>query len=152
MREIYRVLKPGGIYGSREADITIAMVQPPNPILLSSYEKYAKTLKLNGSTPDAGTVSINWAVEVGFSKDKIIRTESWLSYDENSDPDILHRPEAEDHRRWLPDSQMGAAMIKHGVATREEMEVFAEEWKKFGESKDSDKVKGLRCGEIVCTK
>lgn len=48
MREIHRVLKPGGHYGTREADGTDVFTVPDTPQIRDCYLAYSKLLTLNG--------------------------------------------------------------------------------------------------------
>lgn len=138
MREIRRVLKPGGKYGSREATCFELTMQPEDSVIRRSYEKFGELLRINGSEPDAANVIQKWAKEAGFADGNISRSEGWLSYMDGSE-------------RWsYPEGKMAREMVERGVVTRAEMDEFRDAWKKFETL--PNRQFGLKCGEIVCVK
>lgn len=66
MREIRRVLKPGGIFAGRDVDYGGVLMYPPLPGLLEWMRVYREVHYWNGGEPDAGRTLKAWARAAGF--------------------------------------------------------------------------------------
>ncbi len=54
VREVRRVLKPGGFFGARDGDLGGLVIYPSEPLLVESWEIYQRLWRLNGGNPDQG--------------------------------------------------------------------------------------------------
>jgi ubiquinone/menaquinone biosynthesis C-methylase UbiE len=68
LREAYRVLKPGGAIGVREAAQDGDLMEPPDPILLQGMELYAQLRRHHGHDPMIGRRLRGLLQETGFER------------------------------------------------------------------------------------
>ncbi|WP_246957769.1 methyltransferase domain-containing protein [Brachybacterium sp. Marseille-Q7125] len=68
LREIRRVLHPGGLAAVRESDYEGFRWWPDSPGLDRWRELYLKAARAGGGTPDAGRRLLTWAREAGFGE------------------------------------------------------------------------------------
>jgi SAM-dependent methyltransferase len=54
LREVRRVLKPGGVIGVRDGDWRGRVIAPPSPLVEEGYALYARLWALNGGNPNRG--------------------------------------------------------------------------------------------------
>lgn len=54
LREMYRVLKPGGVLGVRDPDMSGKLLYPDDPLLLRFEELWRKLIAMNGGNPQLG--------------------------------------------------------------------------------------------------
>lgn len=67
MKEMRRVVKPGGIVACRES-VYSAFTGYPSSQGLESWKKlYIDTVRSNGGEPDAGAMLLDWALQAGFT-------------------------------------------------------------------------------------
>ena len=66
MREMRRVLRPGGILAARDADYGAAAWYPTVPGLGRWHEVYRAVHRFDGGEPDAGRALKAWARQAGF--------------------------------------------------------------------------------------
>ena len=66
LREMFRVLKPGGLLAVRDADYGGMTWAPATPALDWWMAIYQATAAHQGSTPDAGRYLLGWVQEAGF--------------------------------------------------------------------------------------
>ena len=67
LREMRRVLKPGGILAVRDADYGGMTWAPANPSLDRWMAIYQAVAAEQGSTPDAGRYLLSWVQDAGFA-------------------------------------------------------------------------------------
>ncbi|TFD55155.1 methyltransferase domain-containing protein [Cryobacterium frigoriphilum] len=67
MREIRRVLRPGGVFAARDVDYGGVMVYPALPGLTAWQRVYRQVHRWNGGEPDAGRHLTAWARAAGFT-------------------------------------------------------------------------------------
>lgn len=80
LREIRRVLSPGGLVAVRDADFATMTAYPPDPLLDRWLEVYEAVHRANGGEPDAGRRLLSWALEAGFV-DAVATTSTWTYAD-----------------------------------------------------------------------
>lgn len=76
LREVRRVLKPGGIVAVRDADYGSMTHHPHYPELDSWLEVYHGVARANGGEPDAGRRLPEWVLEAGYV-DPAVTTSTW---------------------------------------------------------------------------
>lgn len=67
LREMRRVLAPGGHLAVRDGDYKAFMWSPPNPLLDRWLELYHQVTAMNGAEADAGRHLLGWVTGAGFS-------------------------------------------------------------------------------------
>src|SRR5690606_6776541 len=67
LRELRRVVKPGGVVAARDVDYAGTMVHPTTPGLAKWAAVYQQVHRGNGGEPDAGRRLKEWAREAGFA-------------------------------------------------------------------------------------
>lgn len=71
IREMVRVVKPGGIVALRESDMKMWCMFPELAGLVKFHEMTVKTLVANGGSDEGGRRLVSWTVEAGVTRDKI---------------------------------------------------------------------------------
>jgi ubiquinone/menaquinone biosynthesis C-methylase UbiE len=74
LKEMRRVVKPGGIVAAREADYKTFAWYPEPPEIARWMELYQKVARANGGEPNAGRYCHVWAREAGFELETINAT------------------------------------------------------------------------------
>lgn len=67
LKEMRRVIKPGGIVAARDSDYAIFTWFPENPILDEWKKLYIDIARSNGGEPNAGRMLLDWALRAGFT-------------------------------------------------------------------------------------
>ena len=67
LREVWRVLKPGGLLGSRHADFSGFLLEPNLPPLDQFVPLFEALMRRNGADPHAGRHQLRWLIEAGFT-------------------------------------------------------------------------------------
>jgi ubiquinone/menaquinone biosynthesis C-methylase UbiE len=76
LKEMKRVLKPGGLIGIRNDDMDGLIIAPPDPLLIQSWELAAELVHRNGGNARGAKHSRAWLREAGFT-----RVEASASYE-----------------------------------------------------------------------
>ncbi|KAM0749401.1 putative ubiE/COQ5 methyltransferase [Meredithblackwellia eburnea MCA 4105] len=134
LREMYRVVKPGGIVAVRDSDFAAFLWYPsPLPGMDNWLQLYLKVAKNNGGEPLAGRHLHAWARQVGFSPDKMKRTAGTWCY---STPEEVAWWSDLWAERTLKSSFRDTA-LKAGLATEEELKEVSESWRDWGKREDA---------------
>ncbi|GAA5166085.1 methyltransferase domain-containing protein [Ornithinimicrobium tianjinense] len=130
LRELARVVRPGGLVAFRDADYGGMTWHPASPGLTRWLETYRAAARLAGGEPDGGRHTLAWARAAGLT-DIVPTTTTW-SY---------ATPEA---RSWwggqwverATRSSYAAATVAAGLNTQEDLQAIAQAWRQWADDED----------------
>ncbi|EFL03559.1 2-heptaprenyl-1,4-naphthoquinone methyltransferase [Streptomyces sp. SPB78] len=142
LRELRRVVKPGGIVAVRDADYAAMTWYPEVPGLDDWLDLYERVARGNGGEPDAGRRLRAWAHEAGFT-DVASTADTWCYA-------------APDEVAWWSglwaDRTLASAYAERatsgGHADAAGLEAISAAWREWGGSPDA--WFGVLHGEILC--
>lgn len=144
LREMRRVVKPGGIVAARDVDYVNVSIHPRLPGLEAWATLYQQVHRNNGGEPNAGPRLRAWAHAAGFS-------------DVESSASIWCFASQEERDWWggawadrATKSSFADQALESGLATREELEFIREGWLRW--AADDDGWLGMPHGEILARK
>jgi SAM-dependent methyltransferase len=145
LKEMRRVVKPGGIIAAR--DIAAFNWYPRFPELDLWHKLHVKVGKDLGGNPDPGSYIHVWAQEAGFARRDITCSAGAECFSTSEETkwwgDIWTR-------RVLTPQSIENAVDKGGYCTREDMFNMANVWEKWG--RDENGWFTTTFGEIICRK
>ncbi len=127
LKEMYRVLKPGGVVGVREEDWDAWIWHPGMPVVNEAMRIYREVWERNGGHPAGAKMHREWLRKAGFVRTVAGATsESWsgkgfgeVGADAISDPQYIE------------------AAIGHGLADRPTLRKHVAGFRKFGAHPDA---------------
>ena len=131
LREMRRVLRPGGIVAVRDGDYSSFSWAPLNPLLDRWLEVYRTVARHNNAEPDAGRFLKKWAQEAGFT-DVAASSSTWTY----SDPESC---------AWWADlwadrstiSPLAEQAVAYGISDRDELAAIAAAWRSWAAKPDA---------------
>jgi SAM-dependent methyltransferase len=142
LREVARIVRPGGVVAARDSDYGAMRWEPASPELDRWLELYESAARIAGGEPDAGRFLAGWAAEAGLGP----VGETWSSW-------IYASP---DERRWwgslwaerVVSSTFAEVVLANRLAGLDELEELARGWEAFAAAPMGRFE--IPCGEILC--
>jgi SAM-dependent methyltransferase len=144
MREIRRVLKPGGVFAARDVVYGSTAWYPSLPALDSWLRTLLTVHRGNGGDPDAGRSLKAWARHAGFAS--VTSSASMWCFATDAERDWWGSTWAE---RAL-ESSFAAQAIETGAASLNDLHEMADGWRYW--AADADGWFGMPHGEIIAVK
>jgi SAM-dependent methyltransferase len=145
LREILRVLKPGGLIGLRDADYGGFLLEPRPAPLGRFAELFARLMLHNGGHPEAGRRHLGWVREAGFTPVTVS-----ASFDCWTKTPAETRRSARFLANLVNDSAFGRQLLEAGLANREVLEAMRQGFLEWGEHPNAFAAEAW--GEIVARK
>jgi ubiquinone/menaquinone biosynthesis C-methylase UbiE len=83
LREMRRLLRPGGLLAARDSDYACFAWAPNDPMLRRWLDVYSAVARRNAAEPDAGRFLKGWAIQAGF-RDVRASSSTWTYADPES--------------------------------------------------------------------
>lgn len=131
LREMRRVVRPGGIVAVREADFGAMTWYPAVGELDEWRELYGALARGNGGEPDAGRRLPGWAAAAGFAEVEV-SSSTWV-YATPED----RRAHAESWAERVQHSAFAEQTIERGLTDRQTLQRLAEGWRRWGRAEDA---------------
>ncbi|MSS83994.1 class I SAM-dependent methyltransferase [Actinomycetaceae bacterium WB03_NA08] len=130
LREMRRVMRPGGIVAVRDSDYAGFVWYPAAPMIDKWLHLYSTVARLNGGEPDAGRRLLSWAQQAGFA-DIQASSSTWC-----------YSTEAE--RQWwaglwaerITESSIAKQLVDHGLASTDDLRAISDGWLQWAEADD----------------
>jgi ubiquinone/menaquinone biosynthesis C-methylase UbiE len=128
LREMRRVVRPGGIVAAREADFGAMTWYPEVPELEEWRELYRELARGNRGEPDAGRRLPAWAAEAGFAEVEV-SSSNWV-YATVEDRHV----HADSWAQRVLHSAFAEQTQERGLADRQTLDRLAEGWQRWARS------------------
>ncbi len=120
LAEVKRVLKSGGVIGSREMFVASSFLEPGAEETQGAWDTFAKLLQGNGGHPQMGKELKNVFLEAGFTD---VRASASFDYFSSTEDVAFLRAFIDD---WFYSPRVIEAATQFGLATREQFD----QWRK----------------------
>jgi ubiquinone/menaquinone biosynthesis C-methylase UbiE len=132
LRELRRVVRPGGVVAVRDADYAGMTWFPQSPALDEWSALYHEVTQANGAEADAGRRLRSWALEAGFAQEDVTSTAGVWCYSSPED------------RQWWAElwaercvaSDFARQAVEHALADEVGLEQLAAGWREWGAHAD----------------
>jgi len=141
LREMGRVLKPGGILAARDADFGAVPWYPAHAALADWLRVYRAVLSFTGGTPDAGRALKAWVRQAGF--DTVRASASMWCFSSEAEREWW----GESWAARMLEADFSVLAIESGAARLADLERIGQEWHRW--AVDPDGWFGLPHGEII---
>ncbi len=131
LRQIRRLLKPGGVAGVRDVDWGSTTFYPETPGIRRFLALYYALAQRNGGEPNAGRHLRRWFREAGFPTTRVMT--STVSY---ADADAT-REWADTYAERTLRSSIADKALEYGLASRADLEAMAAGWRGWGRDPDA---------------
>jgi len=131
LRQVAKLLKPGGVVGVRDVDWGSATFYPENQGMRRFLALYHELARRNGGEPNAGRYLRRWFREAGFADARVMT--STMSYTDQAATQEWGDTYAE---RTLH-SNVADKALEFGLAARSELEAIAAAWRAWGRDPDA---------------
>jgi SAM-dependent methyltransferase len=130
LREVRRVLRPGGVAAFRDGDYAGFVWAPRIDLLDRWLELYHQVTTRNGAEADAGRHLLGWAHAAGFG-DVTASSSTWTFADPSS-------------RTWwgglwadrVVGSSFASQAVDYGLSSQDELAAIAAAWRRWAEDDD----------------
>lgn len=141
LRDMGRLVRPGGLLAARDGDYTASVMVPYEPGFDRWLEIYLEVTRRNGAEANAGRHLLGWARAAGFD-DVRYSTSTWT----------YATPE---ECAWWSDlwaervvsSSLAEQAVRYGIATSDELAEVAAAWRRWGAAPDAICI--ILSGEIL---
>ena len=140
--EMKRVCRPGGLVAARDGDYPAMIAHPPYAELERSLVAYRAATRANGAQCDAGRKILGWAHQAGFTS--VVPSASVWCFATPEDRDWWGDLWAD----RVTKSSLADQLLARGIATREDLESFAQAWRDW--SAEPDGWFSVLHGEVIC--
>ena len=130
LKEMYRVMRPGGILGVRDSDYAAFAWAPTDPRLERWMQLYHQVTTRNGAEADAGRHLLGWVQRAGFT-DATASSSTWTFADPES--------RAWWGGSWADRVRLSAfahQAVEYGLSDRDELDSLANAWRQWAEKPD----------------
>jgi ubiquinone/menaquinone biosynthesis C-methylase UbiE len=131
LREIWRVLKPGGLIGLRAPDNGAMLIEPPDPLIDQYWQLFAKIRDELGGESQVGRRLSGLLRQAGFTR--VIGTATFESY---GDPERAQWF-ADIHSRFALDSPYAKEWLARGWVEHERLKRISAAWKTWAAQPDA---------------
>lgn len=165
LREMLKVVKPGGIVACREIDMRMWSMYPDTPTMRKCIQTQLATHEASGGSNAAGPSLIAWAMKAGAKREDVTATMGTWMY---STPDerrvwgelimagshlgglALTRCVGTSFRDRFKNGALRKKALEMKIATEAELDEMAEEWQRWMDTDDA--CSGTIHGEILVRK
>jgi SAM-dependent methyltransferase len=131
LTEMRRVCRDGGLVAARDGDYGGMIWYPEEPGLAEWRTLYQRVARALGGEPDAGRRLLSWAQAAGFTE--VEASAATWCYASPQDRSWW----GESWAQRLTDSPFGDHAVRHGLATRQDLERLANAWLRWAGSDDA---------------
>lgn len=131
LRELYRLLKPGGVLGIRDAAHDSNIFAPSIPILEKAWDILSRVVECNGGNPFFGKYQRKILQEVGF-----VNVKASASFDYAGTPEATKKA-GEFWADLILQNQVIDVVIEQNLATKEEVEAMSIAFWEWGKHPDA---------------
>jgi len=143
LKEMRRVVRPGGIVAARDSDYAAFTWHPADDRLARWLALYHDIARSNGGEPDAGRYLLSWAKQAGFTR-------------VDASASVWCFATTEERGWWgglwaerMTSSAIAKQAIRDGRATTKELAGMADAWRAWAAADDG--WFAVLHGEIICT-